>query len=95
MRSRHVEEKVDRERTLQVDERPSRRRQTAPRCAPQLVRKLNQSGEQARVIELAQQGLVLFGQAGRQRSELAPKRLEGRDYIRGTPSPIPKQSRSA
>ena len=61
---------------------------SAPRCAPQLVRKVDQSREQARVIELAQQRLVLFGQAGRQRSELAPKGLEGRDYIRGRLHPF-------
>ena len=35
-----------------------------PRRAPQLVRKVNQGREQSRVFELAQQCLVLFGQAG-------------------------------
>ena len=55
---------------------------------PQPVRKLNQSGEQTRVVELAQQRLVLFGQAGRQRSELAPKGLEGRNCIRGRLHPF-------
>jgi hypothetical protein len=72
---RHLDEKVDRKSTLQVDERPSRRRQTAPRCPPQLVRKVNQGIEQARVFELAQQGSVFFGQARWQRSELAAKGL--------------------
>jgi hypothetical protein len=55
----HVNEKVDCQGNLQIEKGPLRRCHCAPRRVPEPVRHLNQSGDEARVIEAAQHGLVL------------------------------------